>query len=43
MQSVLSGDILQPENIAAAIAYCAVQSERVSVNEILIRPSERAN
>jgi len=33
-------DILQPEDIAAAIAYCAVQPERVSVNEILIRPTE---
>ena len=43
MQSVLSGDILQPEDIAAAIAYCAVQPERVSVNEILIRPTEQAN
>src|SRR5215210_2311990 len=36
-------DILQPEDIAAAIAYCAVQPERVSVNEILIRPTEQAN
>jgi len=43
MQSVLSGDILQPEDIAGAIAYCAVQPERVSVNEILIRPTEQAN
>jgi NADP-dependent 3-hydroxy acid dehydrogenase YdfG len=43
MQSVLSGDILQPEDIAAAIAFCAVQSERVSVNEVLIRPTEQAN
>jgi NADP-dependent 3-hydroxy acid dehydrogenase YdfG len=36
-------DILQPDDIAAAIAYCAVQPERVSVNEILIRPTEQAN
>jgi NADP-dependent 3-hydroxy acid dehydrogenase YdfG len=43
MQSVLSGDILQPEDIAGAIAYCAVQPERVSVNAILIRPTEQAN
>jgi NADP-dependent 3-hydroxy acid dehydrogenase YdfG len=43
MQSVLSGDILQPEDIAAAIAFCAVQPERVSVNEVLIRPTEQAN
>ncbi len=36
-------DILQPEDIAAAIAYCVVQPERVSVNEILIRPTQQAN
>jgi NADP-dependent 3-hydroxy acid dehydrogenase YdfG len=43
MQSALSGDILQPKDIAAAIACSAVQSERVSVNEILIHPTEQAN
>jgi NADP-dependent 3-hydroxy acid dehydrogenase YdfG len=36
-------DILQPEDIAAAIAYCAVQPERVSVNEVLIRPTQQTN
>ena len=36
-------DILQPEDIASAIAYCVVQPERVSVNEILIRPTQQAN
>ena len=36
-------DILQPEDIAAAIAHCALQPERVSVNEILIRPTQQAN
>lgn len=43
MQGVLSGEILQPEDIAAAIAYCVTQPGRVSVNEILIRPPEQAN
>ena len=32
---------LQPEDIANAIAYCAAQPERVSVNEILIRPTQQ--
>ena len=36
-------DILQPEDIANAIAYCVVQPERVSVNEILIRPTQQGN
>lgn len=36
-------DILQAEDIANAIAYCIVQPERVSVNEILIRPTQQAN
>ena len=43
MSGVLSGEILQPEDIAGAIAYCVTQPERVSVNEILIRPTEQAN
>ena len=34
---------LQPEDIANAIAYAVGQPERVSVNEILIRPTEQAN
>jgi NADP-dependent 3-hydroxy acid dehydrogenase YdfG len=36
-------DILQPEDVANAIAYCVVQPERVSVNEILIRPTQQGN
>ena len=36
-------DILQPEDIANAIAYCVAQPERVSVNEILIRPTQQGN
>ncbi len=36
-------DILQAEDIANAIAYCVTQPERVSVNEILIRPTQQAN
>ena len=40
---VLSGEILQPEHIADAIAYCVTQPERVSVNEILIRPTQQAD
>jgi NADP-dependent 3-hydroxy acid dehydrogenase YdfG len=36
-------DILQPEDIASAIAYCVSQPERVSINEVLIRPTQQAN
>ena len=36
-------DTLQAEDIASAIAYCVTQPERVSVNEILIRPTQQAN
>ena len=34
---------LQSEDIANAIAYAVVQPERVSVNEILIRPTQQAH
>ena len=34
---------LQPEDIAAAIAYIVTQPQRVSINEILIRPSQQPN
>ena len=34
---------LQPEDIANAITYAVGQPQRVSVNEILIRPTEQAN
>ncbi len=44
-QEALSGllklDILQPEDIANAIAYAVTQPERVSVNEVLIRPTQQ--
>ena len=36
-------DPLQPEDIAAAITYCVTQPERVSINEILIRPTQQPN
>jgi NADP-dependent 3-hydroxy acid dehydrogenase YdfG len=34
---------LQPEDIAAAITYVIAQPARVSVNEILIRPTQQPN
>ncbi len=44
IQSVYGLDtILQPEDIANAIAYCVVQPKRVSVNEVLIRPTQQGN
>ncbi len=36
-------EILQAEDIASAIAYCVTQPQRVSVNEMLIRPSRQPN
>ncbi len=36
-------DPLQPEDIANAIVYVVTQPQRVSVNEILIRPSQQPN
>ncbi len=36
-------DILQPEDIASAIAYCVVQPKRVSVSEVLIRPTQQGD
>ncbi len=36
-------DILQAEDIANAIAYCVTQPPRVSINEVLIRPTQQAN
>ena len=41
-QALKQLDILHPGDIAAAIAYAVAQPERVSVNEILIRPTEQA-
>ena len=43
LSGLLSLDILQAEDIANAIAYCVTQPERVSVNEILIRPTQQPN
>ncbi|MDQ3589568.1 MAG: SDR family NAD(P)-dependent oxidoreductase [Actinomycetota bacterium] len=36
-------EILEAEDIAHAIAYAATQPERVSVNEVLIRPTRQEN
>lgn len=33
------GEVLQPEDIAASIVYAITQPDRVSVNEILVRPT----
>jgi len=38
---LLKLEILQSEDIANAIAYAVTQPERVSVNEILIRPTQQ--
>lgn len=38
-----SMEILQPEDIANAIAYAVTQPERVSINEVLIRPTKQPN
>jgi NADP-dependent 3-hydroxy acid dehydrogenase YdfG len=43
MSGILSGEILQPEDIASAIIYAVTRPERMSVSEILIRPTEQAN
>lgn len=42
VQALHQLDILQAEDIASAVAYCVTRPERVSVNEILIRPTEQA-
>ena len=36
-------EILEAEDIANAIAYAAIQPERISINEVLIRPSRQEN
>lgn len=43
MSGILNLETLQPEDIANAIVYAVTQPERVSVNEVLIRPTEQAN
>ena len=42
VQALHQLDILQAEDITSAVAYCVIRPERVSVNEILIRPTEQA-
>ena len=47
-QEAISGLIgelepLQPEDVANAITYAVAQPERVSVNEVLIRPTQQPN
>jgi NADP-dependent 3-hydroxy acid dehydrogenase YdfG len=41
LSGLLKLDILQAEDIANAIAYAVTQPDRVSVNEILIRPTQQ--
>jgi NADP-dependent 3-hydroxy acid dehydrogenase YdfG len=41
LSGLLKLERLQAEDIAAAIVYAATQPERVSVNEILIRPTQQ--
>ncbi len=41
LSGLLSLEILQAEDVANAIAYAVTQPERVSVNEILIRPTQQ--
>ncbi len=44
IQSIYGLDILQQaEDVADAIASCVIQPEGVSVNGILIRPTQQAN
>jgi len=41
LSGLLKLDILQAEDIANAVVYAVTQPERVSVNEILIRPTQQ--
>lgn len=43
MSGMLSLDILKSEDIANSIVYAVTQPENVSVNEILIRPTQQPN
>jgi NADP-dependent 3-hydroxy acid dehydrogenase YdfG len=43
LSGLLSLEILQAEDIAEAVVYTVTQPERVSVNEILIRPTQQPN
>ena len=40
LDSVASIEQLQPEDIAAAVVYAVTQPPRVSVNQLLIRPTD---
>ena len=40
-QTFGSVETLQSEDIASAIAYATTRPERMSVNEVLIRPTEQ--
>jgi NADP-dependent 3-hydroxy acid dehydrogenase YdfG len=41
LSGLLKLDILQAEDVANAIAYAVTQPDRVSVNEVLIRPTQQ--
>ena len=41
LSGLLQLEILQAEDVANAIVYAVTQPERVSVNEILIRPTQQ--
>jgi NADP-dependent 3-hydroxy acid dehydrogenase YdfG len=41
LSGLMSLERLQSEDIAGAIVYAVTQPERVSVNEILIRPTQQ--
>lgn len=43
IQSTNGLDILQAQDITNAIVSCVTRPEEVSVNEILIRPTQQAN
>jgi NADP-dependent 3-hydroxy acid dehydrogenase YdfG len=43
MSGLLSLDILRAEDIANSIVYAVTQPENVSVNELLIRPTQQPN
>ncbi len=43
MSGLLSLDILKAEDIANSIVYAVTQPENVSVNEVLIRPTQQPN
>lgn len=43
MSALMEIERLQPEDIAAAVVYVVTQPERVSVNEILVRPTQQQN